>query len=66
MDLSLITYGFFLLYVYFKIVQYYSLSSDVTIYDYMDVIWTQNDQAIFASIISFYFGQRTFTKLRSI
>ena len=28
----------------------------------IEIIWNTDDQAIFASIISFYFGQRTFSK----
>jgi hypothetical protein len=28
-------------------------------------LWSQEDQAIFAGIISFYFGQRAFRKMRS-
>lgn len=60
----LITYGFFFLYVYFKLVQYYDIISEFGISSYTDIIWSSNDQAIFASIISFYFGQRTFNKIK--
>ena len=52
----LITYCFFGMYVYFKVLQYKHL-------DYIGIVWSVDDQAIFASIISFYFGQRTFSKL---
>ncbi len=30
-----------------------------------DTLWTQDDAAIFAGIISFYFGQRAMSKVRS-
>ena len=59
----LMTYCFFGLYVYFKLLQYQHLSSTMSIVEYMEIVWSIDDQAIFASITSFYFGQRTFSKL---
>ncbi len=57
-------YCFFALYSLLKYVQYkaimYVAESAV---QYIDILWTTDDQAIFAGIISFYFGQRTFSKL---
>ena len=44
-----IAYGFFLLYEVLKFLQ--------------DFVWLEEDQAIFASVISFYFGQRTVTRI---
>jgi hypothetical protein len=46
-------YAFFLLYAGVKIVQMRALPWQ---------IWTQEDQAVFAGIISFYFGQRSMHK----
>ena len=51
-----IAYSFFILYAVVKIMQF---SADLPW-----LIWTQEDQAIFAGIISFYFGQRAMSKLR--
>lgn len=52
----IIAYSFFILYAVVKIMQF---SADLPW-----LIWTQEDQAIFAGIISFYFGQRAMSKLR--
>lgn len=57
-------YGFFALYAFLKYIQYCLIvetTSSAGIY--FDSLWTTDDQAIFAGIISFYFGQRTFSKL---
>lgn len=54
-----ITYSFFALYGMVKYWQYrqYGVSHD------MFAIWTDADMAIFCTIIAFWFGSRTFTKL---
>ena len=57
-----LAYAFFLLYALVKLLQ-------VEAYDAMmpaaiTLLWAEEDQAIFAGIISFYFGQRAFGKLR--
>ena len=52
-----IAYSFFALYAVVKIMQY---SANLPW-----LLWTEDDQAIFAGIISFYFGQRAMSKLRS-
>ena len=52
-----IAYSFFILYAAVKIMHY---SADLPW-----LLWTEDDQAIFAGIISFYFGQRAMSKLRS-
>jgi hypothetical protein len=52
-----IAYSFFILYAAVKLMQF---SADLPW-----LLWTAEDQAIFAGIISFYFGQRAMAKLRS-
>lgn len=46
-----IAYSFFFLYAFLKI-------------ELSDNLWSEEDQAIFAGIISFYFGQRSMWKMR--
>lgn len=60
----LLAYSFFVMYVGVKYMQYniLSLHLDTTFQHCIEIIWNTDDQAIFASIISFYFGQRTFSK----
>lgn len=66
-----ITYAFFLLYTCVKIAQA-SLLMEPTLPWHTPMIgaeifvrlWTLEDQAIFAGIISFYFGQRAMNKIR--
>lgn len=57
-----LTLSFFALYVYIKYQQYnYVSGADFqTVYS---VLWGVEDQALFSSIIAFYFGNRTFDKL---
>jgi len=52
-----IAYSFFVLYALVKMMQF---SADLPW-----LLWTAEDQAIFAGIISFYFGQRAMSKLRA-
>ncbi len=52
-----IAYSFFILYAVVKIMQF---SAGLPW-----LLWTPEDQAIFAGIISFYFGQRAMSKLRA-
>lgn len=57
-----LAYGFFIMYALMKYSEYkifFQYKSNMEILE----IWNENDQAIFAGIISFYFGQRTFTKM---
>ena len=53
----MITYVFFLLYVYLKIISFLQIGS-------MAVIWTDEDQGIFCAVIGFWFGHRAFGKHR--
>lgn len=59
-----LAYSFFGLYGTIKIVKFFSINHALPIIKYIDILWTPDDQAIFASIISFYFGQRTFAKTK--
>ncbi len=59
----MLAYGFFAFYVFMKL-RCCSLASYVSLMSQIESIWTENDYAIFAGVISFYFGQRTFSKLR--
>ncbi len=57
-----LAYAFFGLYALTKMLQF-SLIDD-TIPASIFILWQEEDQAIFAGIISFYFGQRAMSKLR--
>jgi hypothetical protein len=46
-----------------KYLQYAAISRTSHVIEYIEIIWSTDDQAIFAGIISFYYGQRTFQKL---
>ena len=58
-----LAYSFFLLYMGIKYLQYQAISSHAHVIEYIEVIWNVDDQAIFAGIISFYYGHRTFRKM---
>lgn len=51
-----LAYAFFLLYASVKFMQFHNAMHWL--------LWNEEDQAIFAGIISFYFGQRAFSKMR--
>jgi hypothetical protein len=61
-----IAYAFFVLYALVKLLSYAAVahSSAVPFVVLHDTLWTEDDAAIFAGIISFYFGQRAMSKLR--
>lgn len=59
-----LAYSFFAMYAAIKIIQYNYITKTSLLVEYIDVIWSIEDQAIFASIVSFYFGQRAFMKIR--
>lgn len=52
-----IAYCYFLLYAAIKIMVFYWPNSAVTL------LWTEDDQAIFAAILTFYYGQRAMGKM---
>ena len=60
----ILAYSFFIMYIGVKYLQYKAISNHAHLIEYLEIIWNINDQAIFAGIISFYYGQRTFRKLR--
>lgn len=57
-----LAYSFFLMYIGVKYLQYTAISSSAHVLEYINIIWNVDDQAIFAGIISFYYGQRTFKR----
>ena len=59
-----LAYSFFGMYAVIKIIQYQYITRTALLVEYVDVIWSIDDQAIFASIVSFYFGQRAFARSR--
>ena len=59
----LLAYAFFLLYASTKFLQW-SLIGDQPLPWQLQSLWGEEDQAIFAGIISFYFGSRAMNKLR--
>lgn len=58
-----LAYCFFIMYSSVKLLQYKAITNSSSIIEYIEIIWNLDDQAIFAGIISFYFGQRTFNKM---
>lgn len=60
-----LAYAFFGLYAYFKYLQYTLLPANAAQFMALDILWTETDQAIFCGIISFFFGNRAMTKMRS-
>lgn len=58
-----LAYSFFIMYISVKYIQYKAISAYAPMIEYIEVIWNVDDQAIFAGIISFYYGQRTFQKI---
>jgi hypothetical protein len=61
-----IAYAFFILYALVKLLSYAAVanSNAVPFVVLHDTLWTEDDAAIFAGIISFYFGQRAMSKVR--
>ncbi len=62
----IIAYAFFALYAAVKLFAYIALPTlqTVPLAIIYDTLWTQDDAAIFAGILSFYFGQRAIQKVR--
>jgi hypothetical protein len=61
----MITYTFFVLFATVKIAALFQLlNSGFTVADSLIIIWDGETQALFAAVMSFWFGQRALTKLR--
>ncbi len=62
----IVTYAFFLLFATVKIAALLKLlDSGVAITDGLIAVWDIETQALFAAVMSFWFGQRALQKLRS-
>lgn len=62
----IVTYAFFLLFATVKIAALFKLlDSGVAITDGLIAVWDIETQALFAAVMSFWFGQRALQKLRS-
>ncbi|MDP5083415.1 MAG: hypothetical protein NWP61_04150 [Rickettsiaceae bacterium] len=59
----ILAYSFFLMYMSVKYIQYQAISASAHVIEHLEIIWNIDDQAIFAGIISFYYGQRTFRQV---
>lgn len=59
----ILTYAFFALYCYVKYMQFQMVNDTMPIMTILTIVWTVEDQALFSSIIAFYFGNRTFGKV---
>ena len=62
----IVTYSFFLLFAFIKIASLSALlSSGYSITDGLIAIWDVETQALFAAVMSFWFGQRALQKIRN-
>jgi hypothetical protein len=59
-----ITYVFFLLYAVTKGAQFSLLADTLPLKESIGYLWHPEDQALFAAVMSFWFGQRSLLKLR--
>lgn len=60
-----LAYAFFFLYFVVKCMQFSLVNWDAPLPWQLNTLWGEEDQAIFAGIIAFYFGQRAMGKVRS-
>lgn len=59
-----LSYGFFALYFTIKCMLFAALDTNNPLPWQIAALWSDEDQALFAGIIAFYFGQRAVGKLR--
>lgn len=59
-----LAYAFFCMYLIVKIMQFSMINLTNPLPWHFDMIWGVQDQAIFAGIIAFYYGQRAMQKIR--
>ena len=57
-----VTYLMMFLFIAIKIMQYTQLDPSTPEFAKLDVLWDDEDQALFSGVISFYFGSRHFNK----
>lgn len=57
-----IAFGFFIAYVFIKFGLYLAVPDNLPFVIVAETLWTEEDTAIFAGIISFYFGNRAMVK----
>lgn len=57
----ILAYGFFVTYLIIKYIQYSTFNTYDMAITSLELLWSIDDQAMFASVISFYFGQRMFS-----
>lgn len=60
----IITYVFFFLYAGTKGAEFFLLSAHLPLKEVMAYLWHPEDQALFAAVMSFWFGQRSLLKFR--
>lgn len=60
-----LAYSFFFLYFIIKCMQFSMVDLADPLPWQLEMLWSVEDQAIFAGIISFYFGQRAMSKVRA-
>lgn len=58
-----LAYAFFLLYFTVKCMQFSMVPEEALPWQ-IEILWSEEDRAIFAGIIAFYFGQRAMQKFR--
>lgn len=59
-----LAYAFFILYSGVKLMQFTAIINEPDFGSFISILWTTEDQAIFAGIISFYYGQRSINKFK--
>lgn len=59
-----LAYAFFLLYFAIKWMQFSMMDASAPLPWQIEALWNEEDQAIFAGIIAFYYGQRAMRKAR--
>ncbi len=60
-----ITYAFFLLFCFVEISAYFSLTAQgVSGLDAVDAVWDEDTKALFAAVISFWFGGRAISRVK--
>ena len=60
-----ITYAFFLLFVFVEVSAYLSLTAQgVSGLDAVDAVWDEDTKALFAAVIAFWFGGRAINRAR--